>query len=202
MQKLVEDVKQFGRIPKRNKGTSEQERAENILAKRFWRHRNSIPKDILQELHDLGGALQPAVLSRGQELIDAVQTLGFFPKETKPTGDEGKEEFQLAAKIRKARERQLFTPAEQIELNELKRTLVHPRDCAMSAQLLEEAQEPPNPMECFADEAENRLDQDLLLLASGNRTKELQRRLKKYRNSLPTQTQRKRNSHRSTRSES
>jgi hypothetical protein len=48
----------------------------------------------------------------------------------------------------------------------------------MSAQLLEEAQEPPNPMECFADEAENKLDQDLLLLASGNRTKELQRRMK------------------------
>ena len=33
----------------------------------------------------------------------------------------------------------------------------------------------------FADEAENRLDQDLLLLASGNRTRYLQRRLKKYK---------------------
>ena len=65
MQKLVEDVKQFGQITKRNKATSPQERAENILAKRFWRHRNSIPKDILQELHDLGGAPQPAVLTRG-----------------------------------------------------------------------------------------------------------------------------------------
>ena len=52
----------------------------------------------------------------------------------------------------------------------------------MSAQLLEEAQEPPNPMEGFADEAENRLDQDLLQLASGNRTRDLQRRLKKYQN--------------------
>ena len=35
-------------------------------------------------------------------------------------------------------------------------------------------------MEGFADEAENRLDQDLLLLASGNRTRDLKRRLKKY----------------------
>ena len=127
MQKLVEDVKQFGRIPKRNKGTSEQERAENILAKRFWRHRNSIPKDILQELHDFGGAPQPAVLTRGQELIDAVKTLGFFPKETRPTGDEGMQEFQLALKIRRCQ----FTPAERIEIDELRRTSVHPRDRAM-----------------------------------------------------------------------
>ena len=36
-------------------------------------------------------------------------------------------------------------------------------------------------MEGFADEADNRLDQDLMLLASGNRTRDLQRRLKKYR---------------------
>ena len=40
----------------------------------------------------------------------------------------------------------------------------------MSAQLLEAAQEPPNPMEGFADEAENRLDQDLLLLVNGDHT--------------------------------
>ena len=59
---------------------------------------------------------------------------------------------------------------------------MHPRDRDRSAQLLEEAQEPPNPMEGFADEAENRLDQDLLQLASGNRTRDLQRRLKKYQN--------------------
>ena len=37
-------------------------------------------------------------------------------------------------------------------------------------------------MEDFADEAENRLDRDLLMLASGNRTRDLKRRLKKYQN--------------------
>ena len=35
LQKLVEDVKQFGRIPKRNGGKSEEERAEDKLAKDF-----------------------------------------------------------------------------------------------------------------------------------------------------------------------
>ena len=51
-EKLVEDVKQFGRIPKQTNGTSEEERAENKLAKRFSHHRNSIPKDIMQELQN------------------------------------------------------------------------------------------------------------------------------------------------------
>ena len=32
LETLVEDVKHFGRIPKQNKGTSEQARAENKLA--------------------------------------------------------------------------------------------------------------------------------------------------------------------------
>ena len=55
LQTLVEDVKQFGRIPKRKKGTSEQERAENKLAKRFSDHRDSIPKDVMLELQALEG---------------------------------------------------------------------------------------------------------------------------------------------------
>ena len=61
VQKVVDDVKQFGRMPQRNKGTSEAKRAENRLAKRFWEHRDSIPTDVLQELRALGGAAQPAV---------------------------------------------------------------------------------------------------------------------------------------------
>ena len=56
LQTLVEDVKQFGRIPKRKKGTSEQERAENKLAKRLSDHRDSIPKDVMLELQALEGA--------------------------------------------------------------------------------------------------------------------------------------------------
>ena len=47
---LVEDLKQFGRIPQRHKDPSEAQRAENSLAKRFARLRDSIPDDVLQEL--------------------------------------------------------------------------------------------------------------------------------------------------------
>ena len=41
---------------------------------------------------------------------------------------------------------------------------VHPRDVARPADIIEEAGETPDPMPGFADEAGNRLDQDLKLL--------------------------------------
>ena len=82
--------------------------------------------------------------------------------------------------IRKALRDDHCTPAQKALMNELKRTLLDSRDQAMSARLLEEAQEAPDPMQGFADEAENRLDQELLLFASGHRTRDLQRRVKQY----------------------
>ena len=45
---------------------------------------------------------------------------------------------------------------------------------------LEEATAPPDPYDAFADEAENRLEQDLLMLRNGIRTRALQRRVRKY----------------------
>ena len=56
----MEAIKSFGRLPKRNKGTSEEARTENKLARRLFDHKDSIPEDTLQELHALGGAPQPA----------------------------------------------------------------------------------------------------------------------------------------------
>ena len=95
LQTLVEDVKQFGRIPKRKKGTSEQERAENKLAKRFSDCRDSIPKDVLHELRALGRASQPAddeqLVAEASDpehlppevdtaaLMQAVRDLGHYP---------------------------------------------------------------------------------------------------------------------------
>ena len=79
-----------------------------------------------------------------------------------------------------ARAKQLFTVAQEEELDELRRKLVHPRHLDMSKKLLAQAQLPANPMEGFAGDSENRLEQDLLLLANGYRTRELLRRLKKY----------------------
>ena len=98
LQTLVEDVKQFGRIPKRKKGTSEEERAENKLAKRFSDHRDSIPKDVLQELRALDGALSSE--SRAvQEVVNAIRELGRIPKQNKGTSEEERAENKLAKRF-------------------------------------------------------------------------------------------------------
>ena len=114
--------------------------------------------------------------------MDQVRRWWYYPEElNNPITPEEKDERLLASRIRKAQTANLFSPEQLDELTEMRRTSIHPRDRAKSDQLLEEAQEEPSPMEGFADEAENRLDQDLLLLSSGHRTRDLQRRLKKYK---------------------
>ena len=129
VQNLVDAIQEFGRIPKRSSAASQDaaSQEEDKLARRWSQHKRSIPAHVLEELESLGGRRQELI---GQKHIDAVKTLGFFPKETRPKGDEGKEEFLLAMKIRKYP----FTPAQRIELNELQRTSMHPRDHAMSTK--------------------------------------------------------------------
>ena len=46
---------------------------------------------------------------------------------------------------------------------------------------LEEAAAPPDPLAPFADDAENLLEQDLLMMTNGIRPRALQRRIQKYR---------------------
>ena len=87
-QKVVEDIRKLGRIPQRS--NDEDKKDEDRLAQSFnrFKQNKSIPDNVLAELHLLGGAPQPAVRTRGRKLIDAVKTLGYYPKETKPKGDE------------------------------------------------------------------------------------------------------------------
>ena len=106
-----------------------------------------------------------------------MRSLGYYPKES---WDVPKEERQTARQIRDARHDNRFTTAQLTELDELQRTSVQPLDRARSTEFLEKAQEPRNPMEGFANEAKNRLDQCLLLLSSGHRTRDLQQELKQY----------------------
>ena len=77
------------------------------------------------------GAPQSAALTRRQEqhfeeLIAAVEALGFFPRESKPTGDAGTEEFRLAGEqFALAQNLRKFpcTPAQRTRVNALRRTL-------------------------------------------------------------------------------
>ena len=63
MRNFITDSKRW---PKQNKGTSEDERAETKLAKRWSDLKDSVPDDIMQELRALSGAAQPA----GPEPVD------------------------------------------------------------------------------------------------------------------------------------
>ena len=52
-QALVDEIRSFGRVPKRKKGASEEDVRENKLAKRLFEHKNKLPEDIWQELQQL-----------------------------------------------------------------------------------------------------------------------------------------------------
>ena len=166
---LMEAMRALGRMPRRSKNPEgDAQIEENNLAKTVARalESNKLSEEDKAELDELRDASRAAP---AEELMDAVRRLGYYPKElSTPTTDQEQQEAQLAMMLRRRLRRNCraglrFSIAQQDELKELRRTSIHPRDRDRSAQLLEEAQEPSNPMECFADEAENRLDQDLLL---------------------------------------
>ena len=50
-------------------------------------------------------------------LFNAVKELGRYPKESRAKDDAGKKECQLAKNIRMARNRKVFTPEEESELD-------------------------------------------------------------------------------------
>ena len=133
---LVEEVRVLGRIPRRNRGTSEDEKAENKLADRSGKNKKEIPKEILQELQGLSGTPQTV----GQKILDDVKRLGHFPRRfSKPETEDEREEYKLAKSIDNALSAKRLSADELTELDELKRISIHPRDVARSAQLLEQA---------------------------------------------------------------
>ena len=127
LRKLVEDVKQFGRVPKRNNGTSTQDRVEDRLYRRFTAQRDSIPDEVLQELQALGGAPQPAVDPEQavRKLVEDVKQFGGIPKRNKGTSEAQKAEDRLYRRFLANRD---TIPHEVLQ--ELQ-ALVHPRDRAM-----------------------------------------------------------------------
>ena len=110
--------------------------------------------------------------------MQQVREVGRLPKESR----RGSAEQQLAEQIRRARKAKQFTPEQKAELEALQQA---ERDARAEARIAD-AEEPPNPMDGFAEEAENRIDQDLLMLESGIRTKELLRRLAVYKELVST----------------
>ena len=90
----------------------------------------------------------------------------------------------MAEKLRRAQKAKLFSPEQEAELQALQRA----ESDVQAAARVAEAEEPPNPMEGFAEEAQSRIDQDLLMLESGIRTKVLLRRLAAYKELVSSQS--------------
>ena len=122
-QELLAEVRDFGRFPRRfTKPQNEEDRKEHNFYKRLYRQKEQLLPAIWEEMQNIG-ASQP---DGGQQLVDAVKRLGYYPKEAKTN----KEEAQLAHDIRKARATYRFSPALLTELDELRLQSVHPLDVA------------------------------------------------------------------------
>ena len=69
LQKLVDEIRSFGRLPKCIMGASADDRYEYNLYQRYYRHKDKLPEDLLQE-DDKADALY--MCSNFQLLLDCV----------------------------------------------------------------------------------------------------------------------------------
>ena len=86
--------------------------------------------------------------------------------------DEHREEYLLARELRGKRRRKELSAEDEAELALIRERTLGP---------LEEADAPPDPMDPFADEAANRLEQDLLMASNGHRKRAVLRRISQYK---------------------
>ena len=93
-QKLLVEIRDFGRIPKCNTGKSRKDRYEYNLYMRYWRSKDSLPEDFLL-LQDQAGALTRAQ----QNLVDEIKSLGHVPNRKKGSSPDDQRENRLAKRF-------------------------------------------------------------------------------------------------------
>ena len=125
LQKLVDETRRFGRLPKQKKGDSAADRYERNLYMRLWRQKENLPEDhycFLQGKAEERRREKRQVTERSWavNLFNAATELGHYPKESKATDDAGQKEYQLAKNIRMARKKQVVTSSQETELDELR----------------------------------------------------------------------------------
>ena len=153
-EKLMQRVRDWGRIPRGGAGTV-------------------IGKARKEKLFSLEQEAELQAL-RAEEVMQQVRDFGRCPKETERFS---RAERRLAEKLRRARKAELLSPEQEAELQALRQVEMHSRDAACIA----EAEGPPNPMEGFAGESQSRIEQDLWMIENGISTKELLRRVAMYK---------------------
>ena len=122
-----------------------------------------------------GGASQPVApvesrrRPRFETLMEAIREFGRLPKESRTAS---KVERSLAMRLRDAKRGCNLSDEHKVELATMS---------VKEAEPLEEVDVPPDPKDPFADEAANRLEQDLLMVRNGIRPKKVLRRIARYK---------------------
>ena len=105
-------------------------------------------------------------------LMEEIKALGYIPNCRGEHSD-------LYQRWHRAVQSGKLTPEQIQEAEAL--TAAHAASLAQSMDPPPEACAPPDPLYAFAEEAENRLEQDLLMASSGMRTKQIMRRIQRYK---------------------
>ena len=107
LQKLVDETRRFGRLPKQKKGDSAADRYERNLYMRLWRQKENLPEDLPEyKAEERRTETEERRRDKRQvmavNLFNAVKELGRYPKESRAKDDAGQKACQLAQNIRMA----------------------------------------------------------------------------------------------------
>ena len=171
------DVRTLGRVPKLIRGNDADQTAERNLAKRLRKARAAgrltaeheaelSSMDVQQPAGDAPQLANGEASQLAEDVMADVRTLGRVPKLVRGQDPEQIAERNLAQRLRHVRAAGRLTLEHEAELATLIEQALGP---------LEEVDAPPDPLDPFADEAENRLEQDLLMMANGIRSGALTR---------------------------
>ena len=161
----MEAIRTLGRLPKEIR-TATKEEQQLAMKLRDARRAGKLSKEEESELATMGAHdSELPTMSGNDSLMEDIRTLGRLPKESRQAP---KDEQQLAERLRRAKGAGKLSVEEESEL------------AVMSANELgpfEEVDVPPDPIGPFADEAANRLEQDVLMATNGIRPKKVMRRI-------------------------
>ena len=185
MQGLVDAIIVLGHLPSQSRSSSTEEKRLVVRLTKArtartltWQHEAQL-ENLKPATREVGQTGPDWILQHCEQILQQLRDFGRWPTES---AGRGLAERQLAERIRRARKAKQFSPEQEAEFQALQQA----ENDARAAASIAEAEEPPNPMEGFAEEAQSRIDQDLLMLESGIRTKALLRRLAVYKELVST----------------
>ena len=162
-------IRTYGRLPNETGTVTKDERQ---LARKLRRARREgkLSGEEEAELAAMSANdSELAAMSANDSLMQAIRTLGRLPKETRTAT---KDEQQVALNLHRARRAGKLSGEEAAEVAAM---------IANELGTLQEADAPPDPMDPFADEAANSLEQDVLMATNGIRPRTVMRRIARYK---------------------